>query len=84
MESHFGHAGLEILKKGNIGFEDKMWESSAYRLSLMPWDWMRSRSGKRAAGTELWARPAYKVGKKRTQWRREGGGRLGGGKQHVE
>lgn len=79
MESHLGHAGIEILKKRNIGFEDNIRESSAERLSLKPWDWMRKQEGwDRAVGM-----PTHEVRRKRSRWRREGRGRLGGGERSM-
>ena len=41
LECHFGCVGSEIPSKTNDGFEGKIQESTAYRLPLKPWGWMR-------------------------------------------
>lgn len=45
--------GLRFLIRDILGLKIRIWESLALRLPLNPWDWMRSNTGNRKAGTEL-------------------------------
>lgn len=72
MASHHGHVGLDILNKGNVWCEDTIWESSAHRLPLKLWDWMRSCRGNETAGTKCGARQHTEAGGRRASRGGEG------------